>query len=218
MAGSELFGNPLGELRAAQGRAQKLEDKLAAQKAEYEAKLLQQENRHAKAMKKIKDENDQIKRDAYDHEKELNSREATLKTELETLRSNLADFRRREASRAREANVDAVAVTKPDHSSPSIEQKWLRTHPAMRRNSTAATIHITTEDIEDAPSKWAINQLSHWCNLRNEFFKQAYAEDRKAMADEGNSLIRDETPADWAHITKEIARMEHARKQAVEGN
>ena len=88
----------------------------------------------------------------------------------------------------------------PERASVTLEQNWIKNHPAMRRGTRAEDkskdIILTLEDLKGAPSQWAVNQLQHWCNRTGEYFKTCLAEDRKQMANEKGSLSKDETDAD----------------------
>lgn len=79
-------------------------------------------------------------------------------------------------------------VDLPDKAAVSTEMDWIRTHPAMVRQSRSSDVTkqviITSRDIlyaphGKAPSKAAVFALQHWVNHPHEFYKQLLSEQKK---------------------------------------
>lgn len=66
------------------------------------------------------------------------------------------------------------------------ELDWIRQHPAMMKKSRMVNpnqpVVLEPDEIKDAPSRAAAQELSHWANNPNEFFKMFLSESRKAGA------------------------------------
>jgi hypothetical protein len=49
---------------------------------------------------------------------------------------------------------------------------WIAAHPAMTRRKKGRDVILRVEDIEDAPSRGAVNQLQSFVNRPDDFFRQ----------------------------------------------
>ena len=50
--------------------------------------------------------------------------------------------------------------------------RWIAAHPAMTRRKKGQDVILKVEDIEDAPSRGAVNQLQSFVNRPDDFFRQ----------------------------------------------
>ena len=119
-----------------------------------------------------------------------------------------------EEERSVEEVFNAAVLKLPDRADEAVEDNWMRAHPAMRRldRNGGKTVVLTLADIEDAPSKYAVNSLQRWANDPREYNKICKAADRKAMIDRGDSLMYDETESDLSGLKdmlREFGKHDH---------
>lgn len=98
---------------------------------------------------------------------------------------------RRHYQKHKNLPFERALETLPPTASPAAEMEWIKSHPAMSRKdrsrNTSDRVLVTPEDIHSAPngpcpSRAAAQQLQHWANRPEQFFKDVLSETKKAKA------------------------------------
>lgn len=78
----------------------------------------------------------------------------------------------------------------------SEDMTWVRTHSAMsRKQRLGDDVVVTSEDIKDAPSRYAVNMLVNWVNEPKEFYKLVLQADKKRLqerSEEASESVEDD--------------------------
>jgi hypothetical protein len=101
-------------------------------------------------------------------------------------------------------SVDLERVTRglPPSAPPSVELEWIGAHPAMRRKyeqkNPNASVLITSKDVVKsplgkAPSVRAVNQLVHWANNLDAWYKMIGSEHKKSIVAEKDPEAKEDT-------------------------
>lgn len=100
----------------------------------------------------------------------------------------------------------------PTRASATAELDFVRMHPAMsRKDRDGDTVVLKAKDIKDAPSVHAAQQLQHWANRPEEFYRQIMQLQRKRIeSGEGDESAADDVPAEIARIDEMLALLECA--------
>lgn len=106
------------------------------------------------------------------------------------LRENSADSARESYHRKKNKSFEQLVAQLPANADPILEMNWIKSHPAMTRRARAKNndkILINEDDIlksssGPAPSRAAAQQLQHWANSPEQFFKDILSETKKAKA------------------------------------
>ncbi len=115
-----------------------------------------------------------------------------------------AILRERRREEYAKANYDKAIASLPDRASAAAEIDWIRNHEAMTRldriedRTKATRIIITADDITKAqhgpaPSRAAVNELQHWCNRPEDFYKMILTEKKKQSAGAQSDILGPES-------------------------
>lgn len=134
-------------------------------------------------------------------------------------REQAREWSRRSRAKAAERKLMATLVDIPQSSTAARELAWIRAHPAMSRGARqGSTVILTAEDVLSpphgkAPSQSAVNQLQHWVNKPDEFFKQLMQVERKQISEssESEALLDDDLPPEVTRIDEMLQLIEGAK-------
>jgi len=106
------------------------------------------------------------------------------------LKDNHAHNARERYARKKNRTFEQLVAKLPANADPIVEMNWIKSHPAMTRKARAKNndkILINEDDILNsssgsAPSRAAAQQLQHWANSPDQFFKDILSETKKAKA------------------------------------
>jgi hypothetical protein len=106
------------------------------------------------------------------------------------LKDNQAASARERYARKKNRSFEEMVAKLPANADPIVEMNWIKSHPAMTRKARAKNndkILINEDDILNsssgpAPSRAAAQQLQHWANSPDQFFKDILSETKKAKA------------------------------------
>jgi hypothetical protein len=115
-----------------------------------------------------------------------------------------AILRERNRELKKKQDYDKAIASLPDRASAAAEIDWIRNHEAMTRldriadRTKATRIIITADDIAKAqhgpaPSRAAVNELQHWCNRPEDFYKMILTEKKKQSAGSQSEILGPET-------------------------
>lgn len=117
---------------------------------------------------------------------------------------------------ATERKLKAAMGELPQTAPAARELAWIRSHPAMSRHArTDDAVVITADDVRDAPSRSAANQLQHWANRPNDFFKQLMQVERNQIGEvDPDTLLEDDDdiPPEVTRIDEMLQLIRGAKK------
>lgn len=145
--------------------------------------------------------------------------DAELTADQMKLRIKRREEQRKSRARKAERILMETLAKIPQSSTAAKELAWIRAHPAMSRGARMGTsVIITADDVLSpphgkAPSQSAVNQLQHWVNKPDEFFKQLMQVERKQIseASESEVLLDDDLPPEVTRIDEMLQLIEGAK-------
>lgn len=109
---------------------------------------------------------------------------------------------RRAHTKQRNLPFEKALAALPSSATPADEMNWIKSHPAMSRKDRSRNnndkVLVTPEDISNAPngpcpSRAAAQQLQHWVNRPEQFYKDVLSETKKAKARDDEAEAKERT-------------------------
>ena len=183
------------------------EQKLMDYREEIKAQVAAGKNPlQAKKAAQTKFGNTSLKEEREKYAERLKAPQDELKREATNERA------RRAHTKQRNLPFEKVLADLPPTASPASEMDWIKSHPAMSRKdrsrNTTDKVLVTPEDISASPngpcpSRTAAQQLQHWVNRPEQFYKDVLSETKKAKARDDEAEAKERT----SKTNKEINSM-----------
>ena len=134
-------------------------------------------------------------------------------------KERIAEKDKRGRVKKRDEPFESALSSLPSVSSPSATMEWIKSHPAMSRKERSLKgderILIGSKDILESPngpcpSRTAAQQLQHWANRPDQFFKDVLSETKKAKQNDEEIASRERADKSNKEIRVMLASLDRA--------